>query len=236
MERRRRRIGIVTPTIDGGRQSGAAAPVRSRRPVLIFVAVLIGIVLTFYGLRIATDAPFLVTGTDPEPEDFEARYVAHPWLAYLHMTPGVLYLLGAPLQLSERFRTKHYTAHRRLGRVLVPAALISVSLALIFGLRFPWGGTLEALAAVVFGCWFLVCLLLAVRAIRRDQVPVHRRWMIRAFAVGLGVGTIRIWIGLLFGTGLLDFHDSFAAAFWIGLSLHVLAGEWWIRTTPDKTG
>jgi hypothetical protein len=25
-------------------------------------------------------------------------------------------------------------------------------------------------------------------------------------------------------------------AFWIGLSLHVLAGEWWIRTTPDKTG
>jgi hypothetical protein len=50
------------------------------------------------------------------------------------------------------------------------------------------------------------------------------------------VGTIRIWIGLFLGTGLLDFHDSFAAAFWIGLSLHVLAAEWWIRTTPDKTG
>ncbi len=119
MERRRRRIGIVTSAIDGGRESGAATPVRSKRPVLIFIAVLIGIVLTFYGIRIATDAPFLVTGTEPEPEDFEARYVAHPWLAYLHMTPGVLYLLGAPLQLSERFRTKHYTAHRRLGRVLV---------------------------------------------------------------------------------------------------------------------
>jgi hypothetical protein len=39
--------------------------------------------------------------------------------------------------------------------------------------------------------------------------------MIRAFAVGVGVGTIRIWIGL---------------------SLHVLAADWWIRTTPDKTG
>jgi hypothetical protein len=31
-------------------------------------------------------------------------------------------------------------------------------------------------------------------------------------------------------------YDSFAAAFWIGLSLHVLAAEWWIRTTPAKTG
>ena len=222
--------------MDRSRRSTAAARVRSRRPVLIFICVLIGIVLTSYGFRIATDAPFLLTGTDPEPEDFEARYVAHPWLAYLHMTPGVLYLLGAPLQLSERFRTKHYTAHRRLGRVLVTAALVSVSLALIFGLWFPWGGTPEAIATAVFGCWFLACLLLAVRAIRRGEVSIHRRWMIRAFAVGIGVGTIRIWIGLLLATGLLDFHDTFAAAFWIGLSLNVLAAEWWVRTTPDKAG
>jgi Predicted membrane protein (DUF2306) len=135
------------------RRSSAAARVRFRRPVLIFIGVLIGIVLTSYGFRIATDAPFLLTGTDPEPEDFEARYVAHPWLAYLHMTPGVLYLLGAPLQLSERFRTKHYTAHRRLGRVLATAALVSASLALIFGLQFPWGGTPEGIATAVFGLW-----------------------------------------------------------------------------------
>jgi uncharacterized membrane protein len=226
----------VTPAINSSHRSGAAAPARSRRPVLIFVGVLIAIVLTSYGFRIATDAPFLLTGTDPEPEDFEARYVAHPWLAYLHMTPGVVYLLGAPLQLSERFRTKHYTLHRRLGRVLVSAALFSGILALVFGLRFPWGGRPEAVATAVFGSWFMACLLLAFRAIRRGKVAIHRRWMIRAFAAGVGVGTIRIWIGLLLGSGLLDFHDSFAAAFWIGLSLNVLAGEWWIRTTPDKTG
>jgi hypothetical protein len=72
-----------------------ATHVGRRRPVLVWVGVLIAIVLTFYGLRIATDAPFLISGTEPEPEDFESRYVAHPWLAYVHMTPGVLYLLGA---------------------------------------------------------------------------------------------------------------------------------------------
>jgi hypothetical protein len=77
---------------------------RTRRPVLVFVGALIAIVLTFYAMRIATDARFLLIGTDPEPEDFESRYVAHPWLAYLHMTSGVLYLLGAPLQLSQRRR------------------------------------------------------------------------------------------------------------------------------------
>jgi hypothetical protein len=35
--------------------------------------------------------------------------------------------------------------------------------------------------------------------------------------------------------GVLYLLGSFGAAFWIALSLHVLAGEWWIRTTPPKT-
>ena len=119
------------------------------------------------------------------------------------MTPGVIYLLGALLQLSEHIRTKHYTLHRRLGRVLVTAALLGVIFALIFGLRFSWGGIVEAMATAVFGCWFLICLLLAVRAIRGGDVVNHRRWMIRAFVTGVAVGTIRIWIGLLFLSGCL---------------------------------
>ena len=60
--------------------------------------------------------------------------------------------------------------------------------------------------------------------------------MIRAFATGVAVGTIRIWIGLLVPTGLLDFPDGFAAAFWIAFSLHLLAGECWLHITPAKTG
>jgi hypothetical protein len=57
---------------------------------------------------------------------------------------------------------------------------------------------------VVFGLWFLACLVLAVRAIRRDDIVHHRRWMIRAFAIAIGVGTIRIWIGLFQTAALLD--------------------------------
>jgi hypothetical protein len=49
----------VSSAIDKRHQSSAAAPVRSRRPILIFIAALISILLTFYGIRIATDAPFL---------------------------------------------------------------------------------------------------------------------------------------------------------------------------------
>jgi Predicted membrane protein (DUF2306) len=66
--------------------------------------------------------------------------------------------------------------------------------AVALGLAFPLGGLAEASATVLFGVWFLVCLLLAFRAIRADDIVQHRRWMIRAFGISVAVGTIRIWI------------------------------------------
>jgi hypothetical protein len=209
---------------------------RLQQALPVVLALLITIVIASFVVRLLTDASFLLTGEVPEADDFENRYVEHPVLAYLHIVPGVIYLLGAPLQLSRRFRTRHYTFHRRLGRVLLGAGLLSGSFALVFGIGFAFGGIVEAAATAVFGSWFLVCLVLAYRAITRGDVVHHRQWMIRAFAAGVAVGTIRIWLGLFAVTGLLSFRDSFAAAFWIAFAIHVIAAEWWIRSTPALKG
>ena len=200
------------------------------------IFLLIAVVLVFAGIRFGTDGPLIVTGTPAEGDTFEYRYVAHPWLAYLHIVPGVLYLIGAPLQLWRRFRERHFRFHRRFGRVLLTLGLVSGVFALAFGVPFSYGGAWQSLAAAVFGSWFLVSLLLAYRAIRGGNVRMHRRWMIRAFAVGLGVGTIRIWVGLFAGTQLLPLEESFAPAFWLGLSMHVIAGELWLRWRPNADG
>ena len=114
--------------------------------------------------------------------------------------------------------------------------LASGVFALAFGVPFSFGGAWQALAAAVFGSWFLVALLLAFRAIRGGNVRMHRRWMIRAFAVGLAVGTIRLWVGLFEGTGMLDAVESFAPAFWLGFSLHVAAAELWLWWRPNEDG
>ena len=64
----------------------------------------------------------------------------------------------------------------------------------------------------------------AVQHGRKKVTLVHKANVLKALT------------GLFLAAGLLDFHDSFAAAFWIAFSLHVIAGEWWIRTTPPKSG
>jgi uncharacterized membrane protein len=202
------------------------------RLLTVVVAILVIIMLGAVVRRMVIDVPNVAAGTLPE-DTYDVRFVQHHWLAYLHIGPGCLYLLGACLQLSYRFRSRHYTCHRRLGRVLVGSALLSGVFALVFGIFFPFGGIIQGTAAVVFGVWFIVCLILAVRAIRRDDMFHHRRWMIRAFAVGLAVGTIRIWLGAFVGLGLLEFEESFAPAFWISFSLHAAGAELWLRRFPN---
>lgn len=223
---------------------GEAASPRLVRTVAVAIGFLVAIVLVFAAIRAVVDWPNILAGTMPD-DDFSGRYVEHQWRGYLHIAPGLVYLLGAPLQLSRRFRTRHYDVHRRLGRVLLTCALVSAVFALLFGIPFAWGGALESIATVVFGAWFITCLVLALRAIRSDHVQQHRRWMIRAFAVGVGIGTIRIWVGIFEGfeqalsggtTPATPDPTMFGVAFWLAFTMHVLIGEWWLRRTPALNG
>jgi hypothetical protein len=55
--------------------------------------------------------------------------------------------------------------------------------------------------------------------------------MIRAFAIGVGVGMIRIIVGFgeAFGVGI---SGSFGLAFWLAFALLTVAAEAWLRLRP----
>lgn len=212
-----------------------------RRGLWSALVLLIGVVLVFFGIRLMVDGPNIAAGTVPEPDSFEHRYALHPIPAYVHIVPGVVYLLGAPLQLWRRFRVGHLALHRRLGRVLLTAGLVAGASSLVVGLWFPYGGAIEAGASVVFGAYFVAALTVAFLAIRARDVARHRRWMIRAFAVGLAVGTIRIWVGVFQLVGLLAIQDNagtawFGVAFWLAFGMHAVAAEVCLRARRPVAG
>ncbi len=193
---------------------------------------LIAVVLVFAALRMSADSQNIASGVIPDEGEFDRRYAQNPILAYVHIIPGVVYLVISPFQISRRFRNRHLVLHRKTGRILVPTGIVSGVFGVVFGFFFSFGGFLEASASVVFGIWFVTALVLAYRFIRAGDTVRHRRWMIRAFAIGLGVGTIRLWIGLFQGFGLLDEVTSFGVAFWLSWTLHVIAAEIWLWRRP----
>ncbi len=61
--------------------------------------------------------------------------------------------------------------------------------------------------------------------------------MLRAFAIGLAVATIRPIIGIFFATSRfthLTPQEFFGTAFWIGFTLQLIAAESWIYYTRNK--
>src|SRR5688572_4609419 len=58
-------------------------------------------------------------GTDVA--DFGRTYETHPRNTLLHVLPGALLMLLAPLQFSKRIRNRYLTFHRWLGRSLLVA-------------------------------------------------------------------------------------------------------------------
>jgi len=159
-----------------------------------------------------------------EAFEFDRWFVAHPALTFMHVVPGGVFLALAPLQFSSGVRGRYTRFHRWSGRVLLLVALpVGVS-GLVLGALFPYGGPVAAAAVFLAGAAFLFALVRAFGAIRRGDVARHREWMIRMFAIGLAIATVRV-VGLIVtATTGAGFQESAGAVFWAGwLSTYAVA-------------
>ncbi|MCB0166600.1 MAG: DUF2306 domain-containing protein [Anaerolineae bacterium] len=166
---------------------------------------------------------------------FDAAFRQHSLLTLAHIIPGCLFMVLGPLQFMPHIRARYLTIHRWSGRVFIVAGMVIGISALImnaFGMAI--GGLNEAAATTLFALVFLFALGKAFLHIRRHQIKQHREWMIRAFAIGLAVATIRPIIGLFFAVSTLSPHEFFGIAFWLGFTIHLIAAEVWINTTRQK--
>lgn len=181
--------------------------------------------------------PFL-QGRAEELHQFDSRFAADPLMTMLHIVPGGIFLVLAPLQFSSRIRNRHIQFHRWSGRILILAAFVSALAGLYFGLLMPYGGLGEATAITLFGVLLMVFVSLGFVAIRRRQVARHREWMIRAFSIAIGISTVRLVSAVLdialTPAGLAP-QDLFALSLWTGWAITLGAGELWIRYTRPRS-
>jgi uncharacterized membrane protein len=164
----------------------------------------------------------------------DAGFARHMALTLLHILPGGLFLVLAPMQFLPSIRQKHLQFHRWTGRVLVICGLIIGVTALVMSYKMNIGGPNETAATSLFAIIFLICLIKAYRHIRRKEVERHREWMIRAYGVALGVATTRPIVGMFFAFRRLTPHEFFGIAFWLGFTITFLAAEAWVDYTRQQ--
>ena len=184
-------------------------------------------------------SPLLIS--NPRAAQFAALdqvFAGHPILTLIHVLPGLLFMILGPLQFSASIRARHLRWHRWSGRLFLLCSLIIGVSALVMSFTMhSIGGVNQAAATILFGTFFLLALGRAFWHVRRREIALHREWMIRAYAVGLAVATIRPIIGIFFATSRwsgLTPSQFFGTAFWIGFVLQLIAAECWIHATQAE--
>jgi uncharacterized membrane protein len=199
------------------------------------------IVLAVIGFAAATRRtlvlfwPAQFTGRYPPAAAMDASFARHLLLTLIHILPGALFLVLAPLQFVPSLRAKHLELHRWLGRGLVATGLTVGATALVMSYKMNIGGANETAATMMFAILFLYCLIRAYLHIRRKEVARHREWMIRAFGIALGVATTRPIVGIFFAFRRLTPHEFFGIAFWMGFTITLVVTEAWIDHTRQQT-
>ena len=192
-----------------------------------FIGLTILVLLIFAVIRVIE-----TYGGAPTTELFKVRYIQHPIVSAIHMFTGIAFVLFAPLQFIKKIRNKHLRLHRILGRILISFALIAGVYGMIVGIVLPvFGGVASVTAIWFFGPIFIFSLCRAFWCVRNGKIAQHREWMIRSFALGIGVGTQRIVVGLFIGFGGYPMVEVFGLALWLGFGINLLVAEVWINLT-----
>ena len=166
----------------------------------------------------------------------DAHFANHATLTLAHVLPAMLFMVLGPLQFVRGLRAKYPQVHRWSGRIFLTASTVVGVTGLTMALGKTIGGVDEKAAITLFGTFFLIALAKALWHALRREFAQHREWMIRGYAIGLAVATIRPIMGTFFAAALLRGHapepkEFFGTAFWIGFTLQTIAAEIWINYT-----
>jgi hypothetical protein len=162
---------------------------------------------------------------------FDSGLRNYPVLTIIHIIPGLFFILLGPFQ----FRKVSPDFRRRSWYVFITASyIIGLSALVMPFIVLPLGGINEAVASSFFALYFLVSVTRAVRAEVHKQFEIRREWMLRAYAVGLAIATVRPIMALSFAFFGMRPQTFLGTAFWLGFSLHAIVAEVWIQSTRKQ--
>jgi uncharacterized membrane protein len=148
------------------------------------------------------------------------RLMVAPAALFLHALAGFTFGLMGPLQFTRALRGRFDRLHRAAGRAFVVAGAGLGLSALVLLARVESVSTaLLDTARGLAGAALLVALALGMHAIRSRDLVRHRAWMIRAYAIGMGSGTVAL---VFFPIYLVTGEPP------IGLSADLVVTGWWV--------
>lgn len=222
---------------------------RKIRKVLDLVGWLLVLLLLFVGLSsLFSRVEFLnnelskeITDIGQGLDDFGIRYIQHFFVAGVHLLFGFIVYVCAPFQFMPSIRKRFIRFHRWTGRAWMVSAATAGFTGAFFGVVWPFTGhqgfgLMQTGINALIGPYTLFCLYKAYSNIRARNFGEHREWMIRTFALMLGVATQRVLMIVLIPLTGISAETMFASCMVLGMIINIGISEYWINLTrtPGK--
>ena len=108
--------------------------------------------------------------------------------------------------------------------------------AFLMGFRFPvWGFSFNRLISAGFSAFMVFAFVRAFQHVKARRFALHREWMIRGFATGLGVALFRVTMReFLPRLGMVEFDMQWNTVMAISFPITLGVAELWIRATRRR--
>jgi uncharacterized membrane protein len=150
----------------------APSSARSRSKTVLWIC--IGLTTLFVFIT----SELLLVIDYPMYHAYRLQVIADRTLLIPHTLAGIFALLIGPINFSTRIRQRYLKFHRVLGRIYVLSVFIGAGTGVALASGRPgFPGTCGQAAA------WVVCTSAAFLTARNRQIPQHRQWMARSYAV-----------------------------------------------------
>lgn len=150
-----------------------------------------------------------------------------------HVAGGLICLVSSLLQFSGVLLKRAPALHRNLGRIYALSIVVAVfptGVALAFVAKGGLSGTIGFLT-LSFGTLFT--LLLGMIAIYRKNLPSHRAWISRSFALVTSAITFRA-LQLILVRFIPDYDQVYQISLWASLGINLGLCEYYLLKTTQK--
>lgn len=182
--------------------------------------------MLFFAVQTSTEAVSYIFGDFRQFDAlFQEKYTRHLVLVRTHAAFSVLALCLGLLTLSPL--TLRWRIHAWMGRIYGLAVTVGGVTALPMALMAE-GGRSSQLAFFLQASLWLATLWTAIWAARQGRLALHRRFMVRNYALTYSAVLSRLLLHGLQQAGL-EFGDIYPLLSWTWMA--ALAGaEWWLAT------
>ncbi|MER6949845.1 DUF2306 domain-containing protein [Nonomuraea sp. NPDC000554] len=164
----------------------------------------------------------------PAHDGFAAYYP----LLITHISLGTVAMVACCLQVWPWMRRRHPAVHRVMGRIYVPATLVSGVCGLVI---IPFAPVVGQIGAFMSTTLWIITTLVGFWAVRTGRYVLHRRFMLYSFALvmnnvwGLTMAKIIIGFGIK-----IDFTYLGEAARWVGWVVDLMLVQWFLYRTAKQ--